>query len=95
MGELFLYLGLIAGATIVVWKGSDLLESAAEQLSAFYGFPPVVHGTVVVAIGSSFPELSSTVLATLLHGEFALGLSTNGRAKRELPHCSLRRSVAC
>lgn len=59
----------------MVWKGSDLLESSAEHLSLHYGLPPVVHGAMVVAIGSSFPELSSTVLATLLHGEFELGLS--------------------
>lgn len=62
-------------ASVVVWRGSDLLEGSAEQLSLFYGLPPVVHGAMVVAIGSSFPELSSTVLATLLHGEFELGLS--------------------
>lgn len=61
--------------SVVVWKGSDLLESSAEHLSLHYGLPPVVHGAMVVAIGSSFPELSSTVLATLLHGEFELGLS--------------------
>lgn len=60
---------------LVVWRGSDLLESSAEHLSLHYGLPPVVHGAMVVAIGSSFPELSSTVLATLLHGEFELGLS--------------------
>ncbi|HAA12290.1 MAG TPA: sodium:calcium antiporter [Cytophagales bacterium] len=76
MGEMLLYLGIIAVATVVVWKGSDLLEDAAEKLSAYYGLPSVVHGTIVVAVGSSFPELSSTVLATLLHGEFELGLST-------------------
>ncbi|MEL6537075.1 MAG: sodium:calcium antiporter, partial [Bacteroidota bacterium] len=76
MGTLLLYIGIIAVATVVVWKGSDLLEGAAEQLSAYYGLPSVVHGTIVVAVGSSFPELSSTVLATLLHGEFELGLST-------------------
>ncbi len=60
---------------LLVWRGSDLLETSSEQLSRYYGLPPIVHGAMVVAIGSSFPELSSTVLATLLHGEFELGLS--------------------
>ena len=64
----------IVGSGIVL-RGSSLLESSAEHLSLHYGLPPVVHGAVVVAIGSSFPELSSTVLATLVHGEFELGLS--------------------
>lgn len=66
--------GAVAGG-IIVWRGSDLLETSAEGLSLYYGLPPVVHGAMVVAIGSSFPELSSTVLATLIHGEFELGLS--------------------
>jgi cation:H+ antiporter len=75
MSQVLLYSGLIIVSTAVVWKGSDLLESAAGNLSALYGLPPMIHGAVVVAIGSSFPELSSTVLSTLIHGEFELGLS--------------------
>ncbi|MCB0585141.1 MAG: sodium:calcium antiporter [Phaeodactylibacter sp.] len=75
MGALFAYLVVIIIASALVWKGSQVLDAAAEQLSLYYGLPPVVHGAVVVAIGSSFPELSSTVLSTLLHGEFDLGLS--------------------
>ena len=71
-----MYLAIILVGGVLVWKGSDLLESSAEQLSAYYGLPAVVHGTIVIAVGSSFPELSSTVLATLLHGEFELGMST-------------------
>ncbi len=66
--------GALVGG-VVVWRGSDLLETSAEGLSLHNGLPPVVHGAMVVAIGSSFPELSSTVLATLVHGEFELGLS--------------------
>jgi len=66
--------GLVVVSTAVVWKGSAMLETAAEQLSRYYGLPPIVHGAIVVAIGSSFPELSSTVLATLVHDEFDLGV---------------------
>ncbi len=73
--DLFLYIGVTVVATAVIWWGSDLLEKAASKLSRFYRLPAVVHGAVVVAIGSSFPELSSIVLSTLLHGEFELGLS--------------------
>lgn len=61
--------------TALVWKGSAVLESASESLSHFYRLPPTVHGAIVVAVGSSFPEFSSTVLSTLLHGDFELGLS--------------------
>jgi cation:H+ antiporter len=71
---------LLAVAAVVgttfVWWGSDLLETASERLSAHYGLPAVVHGAAVVAVGSSFPELSSTVLSTLVHGQFDLGVGT-------------------
>lgn len=75
MMELLIYLLVILVATAVIWVGSDWLESSSQRLSRYYGLPPAVHGAVVVAVGSSFPELSSTVLATLIHGEFELGLS--------------------
>ncbi|WP_254832293.1 sodium:calcium antiporter [Haloglomus salinum] len=72
-------LGIAIVATVAVWKGSDILESAAQNLSSHYGLPPVVQGAVVVAIGSSFPELVSVILSTapppLGAGEFDLGVS--------------------
>lgn len=43
--------------------------------AACYQLPPVVQGGVVAAVGSSFPELSSAVLATLLHDDFGLGVA--------------------
>ena len=68
-------LALAAVATGVVWAGSMRLERSADRLAAHYRLPPVVQGAVVAAIGSSFPELSSAVVATLLHGEFELGVA--------------------
>jgi cation:H+ antiporter len=66
-------------ATAVVWKGSEWLEASSQRLSAHYGLPPVVQGAVVVAVGSSFPELVSVVLSTapppLGAGQFDLGVS--------------------
>ncbi|WP_053948409.1 sodium:calcium antiporter [Halolamina sediminis] len=61
-------------ATGVVWKGSEMLEEASDQLSTHYGLPPVIQGSVVAAIGSSFPELSIAVLSAVLHGSFDLGV---------------------
>jgi len=69
------YTGLAIVSTGVVWKGSEWLESSSERLSAYYELPPLVQGAVVLAVGSSFPELSTAVLATLLHGEFELGVA--------------------
>ncbi len=67
-------LALAVVATGVVWVGGGRLESTADGLAAHYRLPPVVQGAVVAAVGSSFPELSSVVLSTLLHGDFDLGV---------------------
>jgi cation:H+ antiporter len=65
---------LVVVAVLVIWKGSEYFEQAAERLSKHYGLPIAVHGAIVVAVGSSFPELSSIVISTVFHGEFALGV---------------------
>lgn len=67
-------LGLALVSTGVVWKGSGLFETATERLSRYFGLPVAFHGAVVVAVGSSFPEFSSVVISTLLHGDFSLGV---------------------
>ncbi|GAA0657152.1 sodium:calcium antiporter [Salarchaeum japonicum] len=60
-------------ATALVWVGSGWLEESAENLAAYYGLPAVVQGSVVVAVGSSFPELASVVFAALA-GAFDIGI---------------------
>ncbi|SEH43439.1 cation:H+ antiporter [Halopenitus malekzadehii] len=64
---------VIAIATAVVWVASGWLEEAAEALSAQYGLPAVVQGSIVVAVGSSFPEFASVVV-TALAGVFEMGV---------------------
>ena len=73
--EVTFWLAVVLVATAVVWRGSGLLEQASARLSAYYGLPEIVQGAVVVAMGSSFPELSTTVISTLVHGEFELGVA--------------------
>lgn len=62
-------------ATAILWKGSEWLEKSSEKLSIYYELPDIVQGALVVAIGSSFPELSTVVISTLLHGDFELGVA--------------------
>ena len=59
--------------TLLVWVGSGLLEQSAEELSRHYGLPDVIQGSVVVAVGSSFPELASVVFAAAA-GAFGMGV---------------------
>lgn len=64
---------IIIVATGFIWFGSGWLETSAERLAGHYGLPPVVQGSVVVAVGSSFPELASVVF-TALAGAFNMGV---------------------
>jgi cation:H+ antiporter len=61
-------------ATGAIWVGSGWLESSAESLSLYYGLPPVVQGSVVTAVGSSFPELATVVFSAVFVGSLELGV---------------------
>ena len=74
--QLLLYLGYVVGGTAICWVGSGILERSSRRLATYHQLPAVVHGAVITAVGSSFPELSSTVLATLVHGTFDLGVAS-------------------
>lgn len=75
MWELIVHLTLMLAGSLVVWQGGRMLEATSERLAKHYRLSPVVQGSLVTAIGSSFPELSTTVLSTLLHGAFDLGVA--------------------
>jgi cation:H+ antiporter len=66
--------GIIVVMTVVIWVGSSWLEGASEQLSEHYGLPQVVQGSVVAAVGSSFPELATVAFAALLTNSLGLGV---------------------
>ena len=69
----FVNVAVIVASTFFIWLGSGWLESSAEHLSSYYGLPPVIQGSIVVAVGSSFPELASVVF-TALNGVFGMGI---------------------
>ena len=72
-GSLLIDVGIIVVATVAIWKGSDWLEAASERLAAYYGLPDVVQGALIVAVGSSFPELATVVVAAI-GGSMPLGV---------------------
>jgi len=73
-GSLALDLGIVVVTTAVIWVGSSWLEGASEQLSGYYGLPQVVQGSVVAAVGSSFPELATVVVAGVFAGSLSIGV---------------------
>jgi len=64
---------VVVVTSALIWLGSGWLERAAEALSLHYGLPAVVQGSVVVALGSSFPEFASVVF-TALADTFNMGV---------------------
>jgi len=65
---------IILVTTGAIWVGSGWLESSAEKLSMYYGLPPVVQGSIVTAVGSSFPELATVVFSAVFVGSLELGV---------------------
>lgn len=74
MASLLVALPILVVSAVVVWVGAALLERGSLRVARHHGLPAVVEGAIVLAIGSSFPELASVVIATLLHGAFDLGV---------------------
>jgi len=68
-------IGMLVIGLAATWLGSGWLESSSGKLARYYRLPAAFQGALIVAIGSSMPELSTTVLSTLVHGTFDLGVS--------------------
>ncbi|MXR51488.1 sodium:calcium antiporter [Halovenus sp. WSH3] len=65
---------IILVTAAAIWVGSGWLEGAAENLSAYYGLPQVVQGSIVTAVGSSFPELATVVFSAVFAKSIELGI---------------------
>ena len=64
---------VIGGIALLVY-GADLLLSGAVELATQLGVSEAVIGLTLVALGTSLPELATTVVAAFRgHGEIALG----------------------
>lgn len=74
MASIATLLGIGLVGTIVVWVGSSALERASGRLARHYGLPRLIQGAILAAVGSSAPEIASTVIATIRYGDFELGV---------------------
>ena len=74
MATLVVDVAIILVTTGAIWLGSGWLEGASEKLAAYYGLPEVVQGSIVTAVGSSFPELATVVFAAITVGDLELGV---------------------
>ncbi|MDP7180692.1 MAG: calcium/sodium antiporter [Candidatus Woesearchaeota archaeon] len=50
---------------IVLIKASDYFTDSAEKIGLFFKIPPFIIGVTIVAIGTSLPELISSIIAVM------------------------------
>ena len=55
-------LGLIAGIVLIIW-GSDVSVDSATQIARIFGMTEQFIGLTIVALGTSLPELVTSVMA--------------------------------
>jgi cation:H+ antiporter len=63
--QLLLWAGILIVSLAALIKASDWFTNAAERLGLALGMPPFLVGVTVVAVGTSLPELTSSVLAVV------------------------------
>lgn len=65
VGELLLSLALLVAGIAIIVVGADWLVDGAVELARLLGVTDTLIGLTVVAIGTSAPELVTTVISTL------------------------------
>ena len=61
--ELFIWLGVFIISLGVLVKSSDYFTEAAEKIGLLLGLPSFIIGVTIVAVGTSLPELVSSIIA--------------------------------
>jgi cation:H+ antiporter len=65
---------LMVGGLILLVLGARFLVSGAVTIAEFFGMGPALIGLTIVAIGTSLPELATSVVAALKgQGDIAVG----------------------
>ncbi|WP_340119712.1 calcium/sodium antiporter [Pelagibius sp. 7325] len=73
-GSWALYLGLTVGGLLGIVVGANLLIDGAVSLARSLGISETIIGLTIVAVGTSLPELATSVIAAFKrHGDVALG----------------------
>ena len=62
---LILWLLILIVSLFVLIKASDYFTDSAERIGIFFGMPAFIVGVTIVAVGTSLPELISSIIAVL------------------------------
>lgn len=65
MWMVLLWLIIFAASLVVLIRSSDFFTDAAERIGLSLGFSPFIIGVTIVAVGTSLPELVSSIIAVM------------------------------
>lgn len=65
--DLILWMGIFIISLAALVIASDVFTGAAEKVGIFLGFPSFLVGVTIVALGTSLPELVSSLFAVWMH----------------------------
>jgi cation:H+ antiporter len=74
--DLIWHIILLAGGLVVLWKSAELLVAGAVGLARMLGISSLVVGLTVVAMGTSAPEVATSIAGVLRKadgGDIAIG----------------------
>ena len=63
MPELFFWIGVFIVSLFVLIKAAGYFTGSAEKIGLYFGMPAFIVGVTIVAIGTSLPELVSSIFA--------------------------------
>ncbi|MBW2964249.1 calcium/sodium antiporter [Candidatus Woesearchaeota archaeon] len=63
MLDILLWVGVLVLSLAVLVKASDYFTDSAETIGVFLRLPPFIIGVTIVAIGTSLPELVSSIVS--------------------------------
>lgn len=61
----YILIGIFIASLVALVKGADFLLTGAERVGKYFKLPPFVIGALIVGIGTSLPELASSISAVL------------------------------
>ncbi len=72
--ETLFWTGIFAFSLVVLIKSADYFTDTAEKIGLHYKIPPFIIGVTIIALGTSLPELVTSVISVFKgHSEIVLG----------------------
>ena len=65
MLDMLIWIVIFVASLFVLIKASDYFTDSAEKIGLFFGLPAFIVGVTIVAVGTSLPELVSSIFAVL------------------------------